>query len=174
MFLADAQHCPPPLRVARAMLLCRFMTTRLTLYRPYLLSAAIHRKQWSHATQQGGALVAKCLEIARDGVDTIASDWFPNHMLCWNHAWHPFQISLVLILAAVSDTSGAESELCNEYITKSVDLLAQMEPFDTGATRAVDKFCSFCMTTFGIEKILSLLSILMHLALWFLTFTMRK
>ncbi|OKO96578.1 hypothetical protein PENSUB_10753 [Penicillium subrubescens] len=135
VFLSDAQHCPPPLRVARAMLFCRFMTTRLTLYRPYLLSAAIHRKQWSAATQQGGALVSKCLEIARDGVDTIASDWFPNHMLCWNHAWHLFQIALVLILAAVSDTNGAEGERCNEYILKSLDILAQMEPFDAGATR---------------------------------------
>lgn len=97
--------------------------------------AAIHRKQWSEATQQGGALVSKCLEIARDGVDTIASDWFPNHMLCWNHAWHLFQIALVLILAVVSDTNGAEGERCDEYILKSLDILAQMEPIDAGATR---------------------------------------
>lgn len=135
VFLSDAQHCPPHLRVARAVLLCRFMTTRLILYRPYLLSAAIHQKPWSNAPQQGGALVVKCLEIARAGVDTIGSDWFPNHMLCWNHAWHLFQISLVLILALASDANGAESALCTEYITKSMDLLAQMEPFDAGATR---------------------------------------
>lgn len=135
VFLSDAQHCPPHLRVARAVLLCRFMTTRLILYRPYLLSAAIHQKPWSTAPQQGGALVVKCLEIARAGVDTIGSDWFPNHMLCWNHAWHLFQISLVLILALASDANGAESALCTEYITKSMDLLAQMEPFDAGATR---------------------------------------
>jgi hypothetical protein len=56
-------------------------------------------------------------------------------MLCWNHAWHLFQIALVLILAAVSDTNGAERERCNEYILKSLDILAQMEPFDAGATR---------------------------------------
>lgn len=56
-------------------------------------------------------------------------------MLCWNHAWHLFQISLVLILALASDANGAESALCTEYITKSMDLLAQMEPFDAGATR---------------------------------------
>ncbi|KAJ5444708.1 uncharacterized protein N7458_008580 [Penicillium daleae] len=135
VFLSDAQHCPPHLRVARAVLLCRFMTTRLILYRPYLLSAAIHQKPWSNAPQLGGALVVKCLEIARAGVDTIGSDWFPNHMLCWNHAWHLFQISLVLILALASDANGAESALCTEYITKSMDLLAQMEPFDAGATR---------------------------------------
>lgn len=135
VFLSGAQHCPPHLRVARAMLWCRLMTTRLTLYRPYLLSAAIHRKQWSDATQQGVELVAKCLAIARCGVDTIASDWFPNHMLCWNHAWHLLQITLVLILAAASDTTGAESERCNEYITKSLDLLAEMEPYNSGATR---------------------------------------
>lgn len=109
VFLSAAQHCPPPLRVARAMLWCRFMTTRLTLYRPYLLSVAVHRKQWSDATQQRVALVAKCLAIARCGVDTIVPDWFPTHMLCWNHAWHLFQITLVLILAVASDTTWAES-----------------------------------------------------------------
>lgn len=28
----------------------------------------------------------KCVEIARDGIDTISMDWFPNHILAWNHA----------------------------------------------------------------------------------------
>ena len=94
----------------------------------------MHRKQRPDATQQGVALAAKCLEIARCGVDKVASDWFPNHMLCWNHAWHLYQITLVLILAAASDTTGAESERCNDYIIKPLDLLAEMEPYNARAT----------------------------------------
>ncbi|KAL4867162.1 fungal-specific transcription factor domain-containing protein [Aspergillus spectabilis] len=139
MFLANPDHCPPNLCVARGLLRCRFITTRLTLYRPCLLSAALHRKPWSDPTQQQPH-VSQCVEIARAGIDIISLDWFSNHILTWNDAWHLLQITLVLVLAAVSipvsEISGAERSRCDEYITKALALFAQMEPFNAGASRS--------------------------------------
>ncbi|KAL2828380.1 fungal-specific transcription factor domain-containing protein [Aspergillus pseudoustus] len=137
MFLANKDHCPVNLRIARGLLRCRYITTRLALYRPYLLSAALHHRPWSYGSQHPQTShAAKCVEIARDGVDMISKDWFPNHLLAWNDAWHLFQLCLVLILAVVSDRTGAERERCDEYITKALDLFSQMEHLDTGAMRS--------------------------------------
>ncbi|KAL3454835.1 fungal-specific transcription factor domain-containing protein [Aspergillus insuetus] len=137
MFLAHEDHCPPNLRVARGLLRCRYITTRLALYRPYLLSAALHKKQWSDGSQHPQlSHAATCVQIAREGVDMIAHDWFPNHLLTWNDAWHLFQICLALVLALVSDKAGLERELCEEYIKKSLELFSRMCPFDAGATRS--------------------------------------
>ncbi|KAL2862479.1 fungal specific transcription factor domain-containing protein [Aspergillus lucknowensis] len=138
MFLANRDHCPPNLRVARSLLRCRFITTRLTLYRPYLLSTALHRKSWADTSQQGQTANTpawKCVQIAREALDVISLDWFPNHIIAWNHAWHLFQVSLVLVLAAVSDRTGVEQGRCDEDITKALVLLTQMEPFNAGAMR---------------------------------------
>jgi hypothetical protein len=66
----------------------------------------------------------------------ISQDWFPNHLLTWNDAWHLFQICLVLVLALVSDRVGAERELCEEYINKSLELFSRMGPYDAGAIRS--------------------------------------
>ncbi|KAL5337748.1 fungal-specific transcription factor domain-containing protein [Aspergillus crustosus] len=139
MFLSNADHCPPNLRVARGLLRCRFIT-RLTLFRPCLLSAALHRKPWLDSSQQHPQMqhVAKCVEIARAGIDILSLDWFPNHILTWNDAWHLFQITLVLVLAAVSisNTTGVERMRCDACITKALDLFTQMEPYNAGATRS--------------------------------------
>ncbi|KAJ0413360.1 fungal-specific transcription factor domain-containing protein [Aspergillus carlsbadensis] len=137
MFLANKDHCPPNLRVARGLLRCRYITTRLALYRPYLLSAALHQRPWSDGSRQPQTRhAAKCVELARDGIDMIAQDWFPNHFLTWNDAWHLYQICLVLVLALVSDRAGAETGWCEEYIKKALELFARMGPFDAGALRS--------------------------------------
>ncbi|KAF9888223.1 hypothetical protein FE257_009218 [Aspergillus nanangensis] len=137
MFFANREHCPSHLRVARGLLWCRFMTTRLTLYRPYLLSAALHRKQGSEASQKGRSLAVQCVEIARDAIEVIGLDWFPNHILSWNDAWHLFQICLVLVLAAVSVNESVDgSDGGDEYIARALNLFARMEPFNAGATRS--------------------------------------
>lgn len=124
------------MRVARGLLWCRFMTTRLTLYRPCLLSAALGRRRWSDIKELERDLILKCTEIARDGIDIIALDWFPNQVLSWNSTWHLFQIALVLILALVSDREGAEKERCSEYVRKALEMFARMEPLIAGATRS--------------------------------------
>ncbi|KAJ4248467.1 hypothetical protein NW762_012804 [Fusarium torreyae] len=47
MILAHREQCPPTLNIARAVLWWRYITTRLTLYRPSLLITALGRKPWS-------------------------------------------------------------------------------------------------------------------------------
>ena len=124
------------MRVARGLLWCRFTTTRLTLYRPCLLSAALGRRRWSDIGRLERDLILKCIEIARDGIDIVTLDWFPSQILAWNSTWHLFQIALVAILALVSDRESAEKERCSEYIDKALHMFAQMEPFCTGGTRS--------------------------------------
>lgn len=136
LVLVSREQCPPTLRVARGLLWCRFMTTRLTLYRPCLLSAALGRRRWSDIKELERNLILKCIEIARDGIDIITLDWIPNQVISWNSTWHLFQIALVLILALVSDRESAEEERCSEYVNKALIMFAQMEPWTAGATRS--------------------------------------
>lgn len=135
-FLANREQCPPGMRVARGLLWCRFTTTRLTLYRPCLLSAALGRRRWSDIALLERDLILKCVEIAREGIDIITLDWLPNQIFSWNGTWHLFQIALVLILALVSDRESAEGERCSEYVNKALHTFAQMEPFCAGGTRS--------------------------------------
>ncbi|KPM39229.1 hypothetical protein AK830_g7350 [Neonectria ditissima] len=135
MFLLDREKCPSTLRVARRLLWCRLITTRLTLYRPWLLSAALRRRQWSDVREREHILVLKCIEIARDGIDFIAMHWFQSQISSWNDSWHLFQVSLVLVLAIVSDKAGSKNERCDEYLHKSLDLFREMEYMNPGASR---------------------------------------
>lgn len=124
------------MRIARGLLWCRLMTTRLTLYRPYLLSAALGRRRWSDLNEPELNLMLKCMEVARDGVDIITLDWFPNQILSWNSTWHLFQIALVMVLAVVSDREYAKRQRCGDYIAKALDLFVKMEPLSAGAARS--------------------------------------
>ncbi|KAK7414437.1 hypothetical protein QQX98_006716 [Neonectria punicea] len=135
VFLLDREKCPPTLRVARRLLWCRLITTRLTLYRPWLLSAALRQRQWSDVREREHIPVMKCIEIAKDGIDFIAMHWFQSQISSWNDSWHLFQVSLVLVLAVVSDKLGSKKERCDEYLEKSLDLFREMEYANPGASR---------------------------------------
>ncbi|KAJ3541083.1 hypothetical protein NM208_g4772 [Fusarium decemcellulare] len=133
-FLASRQQCPPNLRIARGLLWSRFMTTRLTLYRPSFLNAALRQKLAGPNTKS--KLVCKCVEAARDTVDVIDLDWFPNQLLSWNSAWHLFQAALVLILAFVLDREWAREQRCGEYLSKVLELFARVEHSSPGGTKS--------------------------------------
>lgn len=136
LFLASREQCPPDMRATRGLLWGRFVTTRLTLYRPCLLSVALGRRRWSDIKELERELILKCAEIARDGIDMIALDWSPNQFSSWNSTWHLFQIALVLILALVSDRESAERERCSEYVDKALHMFARMELLSAGARRS--------------------------------------
>ncbi|KAH7129719.1 fungal-specific transcription factor domain-containing protein [Dactylonectria estremocensis] len=136
LFLASRDQCPPCLRVARGFLWSRLLTTRLTLYRPALLNEALQRKSISENSKEMPTLVCKCLEVARDTVDTIGQDWFPSQLMSWNSAWHLFQAALVLILAAAFDGEWARERGCDEYIGKVLELFTQVEHSSPGDTRS--------------------------------------
>ncbi|KAH6887650.1 fungal-specific transcription factor domain-containing protein [Thelonectria olida] len=133
-FLGKQDSCPPALRVARGWIWSRFMTTRLTLYRPCLLQAALRRSLASDNAGYDGNLVTKSIEVARDTVDTLTLDWFPNQLVSWNAAWHLFQAALVLVLALALDIEWARENSCHESVQKALDLFSCIEHASPGGT----------------------------------------
>ncbi|KAJ4108671.1 hypothetical protein NW768_012148 [Fusarium equiseti] len=135
MFLAHREQCPPSLDTARATLWWRWITTRLTLYRPGLLITALQQKPWGQGDTSEAIHARKSIEIAKEGVDLMVLDWVPNQFLCWNSAWNLFQVSLVLVLGLISDKQAADKADCYGSVCRAVELFAQMEPLDAGCTR---------------------------------------
>ncbi|RGP80679.1 beta-mannosidase [Fusarium longipes] len=135
-FLTHREQCPPSLNIARTVLHWRWITTRLTLYRPSLLTMALHQKPWGQTSTAEAIHARTCLEIAKEGVQIIELDWSSNQVLCWNSAWNLFQVSLVLILGLMSDKQEAEKVDCNEHISRAIELFARMEPIDPGCVRS--------------------------------------
>lgn len=136
MFLAHREHCPPSLHISRAVLWWRWITTRLTLYRPSLLIMALRQRSWGQANTREAIHARKCIEVAKEGVDLIVSDWSLNQVLCWNSAWNLFQVALVLVLGLMSDRQEADKLNCHAYICRAIDLFARMESMDPGCIRS--------------------------------------
>ncbi|KAF4965149.1 hypothetical protein FSARC_7016 [Fusarium sarcochroum] len=136
MFLAHREQCPPNLNIARAILWWRWITTRLTLYRPGLLVTVLRRKPWDEVKDEERIHARKCIEIAKEGVDLMSLDWSPNQIICWNSAWNLFQMTLVLVLGLMSDKQEAEEGHYDEYICRAIELFARMEPMDPGCIRS--------------------------------------
>ncbi|GKU03581.1 lactose regulatory protein lac9 [Fusarium langsethiae] len=135
-FLAHREQCPSSLKTARAIMWWRYITTRLTLYRPALLVAAIRQRQWDELSTNEKASLRTCLETAIAGIDMMSMEWSPNQFICWNIAWNLFQVTLVVILFMMSYKDLAEEYNCSEYVIHAIELFGQMEPLDAGCTRS--------------------------------------
>ncbi|KAH7209882.1 hypothetical protein DER44DRAFT_839580 [Fusarium oxysporum] len=136
MFLAHREQCPPCVNTARAILWWRWITTRLTLYRPGLLITALRQKPWGQEATREAIDARKCIQVAKEGVDLMTLDWVSNQFLCWNSAWNLFQVSLVLVLGLMSDKQEADKLECYGSLCQAIELFAQMEPLDPGCTRS--------------------------------------
>jgi hypothetical protein len=133
-FLDKQDNCPPALRVVRGWLWSRFLTTRLTLYRPCLLQAALRQSLEPDSPGYDRNLVTKCVEVARDTVDTLTLDWIPNQLVSWNASWHLFQAALVLVLALALDIDWARENSCHESVQKALDLFSCIEHASPGGS----------------------------------------
>ncbi|KAF4974685.1 hypothetical protein FZEAL_8443 [Fusarium zealandicum] len=153
IFFASRRQCPPNLRIARGLIWSRFMTTRLTLYRPALLNAALRQKSKGEASASKPALICKCIEAAQDTVDALALDWFPNQLLSWNSAWHLFQATLVLILAFILDRQWARQQRCGDCIGRALQLFAQVEHSSPGGTRSRELLEALYRAVDGIDYV---------------------
>ncbi|KAF5986342.1 lactose regulatory [Fusarium coicis] len=152
MFLAHREQCPPSINTARAVLWWQWITTRLTLYRPGLLIAALRQKQWGQENTREAIHARKCIQIAKEGVDLMARDWVSNQFICWNSAWNLFQVSLVLVLGLMSDKHEANNLKCYESVCQAIELFALMEPLDAGCTRSRKLLQGLLGNTKGAEE----------------------
>ncbi|KAF4959552.1 hypothetical protein FGADI_1619 [Fusarium gaditjirri] len=150
-FLAHRDQCPPNINIARATLWWKWITTRLTLYRPALLITALLQKPWGQETTREAAHARKCIQIAKEGVDLMTLDWVPNQFVCWNSAWNLFQVSLVLVLGLMSDKVEADKLECRGSLCRAIELFAQMEPLDSGCTRSRKLLRGLLDSTQGVE-----------------------
>ncbi|KAG5775996.1 hypothetical protein H9Q73_010338 [Fusarium xylarioides] len=152
MFLGHREQCPPSINTARAILWWRWITTRLTLYRPGLLITALRQKPWGQENTREAAHARKCVQIAKEGVDLMALDWVSNQFLCWNSAWNLFQVSLVLVLGLMSDKQEAGNLKCYDSVCQAIELFALMEPLDAGCTRSRKLLQGLLDNTKGAEE----------------------
>ncbi|KAJ6443488.1 Cyclic peptide transporter [Purpureocillium lavendulum] len=135
----DEGHCPETLRSARALLRCRLLTLRLTLYRPHLINAALNgstNSACSIMSNDERDLIARCRAVAVDTVETIAGDWFPNQICAWHSAWHLFQAALVLLLGQITEPENTDAPAWDQSLHKTVDLFDQMKRWCPGAGRS--------------------------------------
>ncbi|KAF5608212.1 lactose regulatory [Fusarium subglutinans] len=151
MFLAHREQCPPSVNTARAILWWRWITTRLTLYRPGLLITALRHRPWGQENTREATHTRKCIQVAKEGVDLMVLDWASNQFLCWNSAWNLFQVSLVLVLGLISDKEAADKLDCYAYVCQAIELFAQMEPIDAGCTRSRKLLQGLLDNTKGFE-----------------------
>ncbi|KAG4274547.1 hypothetical protein FPRO04_09214 [Fusarium proliferatum] len=152
MFLAHREQCPPSVNTARAILWWRWITTRLTLYRPSLLITALRQKPWGQENTREAAHARKCIQVAKEGVDLMVLDWVPNQFLCWNSAWNVFQVALVLVLGLISDKQEADKLECYGSLCQAIELFSQMEPLDAGCTRSRKLLQGLLDNTKGAEE----------------------
>ncbi|KAF5557196.1 lactose regulatory [Fusarium phyllophilum] len=152
MFLGHREQCPPSINTARAILWWRWITTRLTLYRPGLLITALRQKPWGQENTREAAHARRCTQIAKEGVDLMALDWVSNQFLCWNSAWNLFQVSLVLVLGLMSDKQEADKLDCYGSLCQAIELFALMEPLDAGCTRSRKLLQGLLDNTKGAEE----------------------
>ncbi|KAF4446658.1 hypothetical protein F53441_9699 [Fusarium austroafricanum] len=127
-FRADRK---PPGEVCLAALLLeyRYLNTQMILHRPYLLVQAIKANDGLE-NQDTISSANICCEVAKQTVDMIARNWYPNQILAWNASWFLFQACLVLLLRLLSPfTSPSEIGQLEDAITQSLSLFADMRPW---------------------------------------------
>ena len=135
----DTATIPESVRTARGLLRCRFWTTRLTLYRPYLLHIILKEKSSAlSVTVAEQELITTCGNIALETAATIAGDWFPNQLSAWHSVWHIFQAALVLLVALLGRNDVERLDSLNLGIRTIVDALDSMQRWGTGATRSLE------------------------------------
>ncbi|GAM37551.1 hypothetical protein TCE0_024r07563 [Talaromyces pinophilus] len=134
-------ECPPQLRVARGVLRWRFLTLRLTLYRPYALiqSLQVYSQQETDKTET--SLVTACRAIAKEVIETIKLDWFPNQICAWNSVWYLFQACLVVLLSVISEPDSDARPEWDRTIRETVDMLHEMTAWSPGAARSREVIC---------------------------------
>ncbi|CEI63211.1 unnamed protein product [Fusarium venenatum] len=120
-FLGHLEQCPSNLRPARAIMWWRYITTRLTLYRPALLITAIRRKPLDQLSTKERKNLRTCIEIAIEGVDMMSMEWCPNQFICWNIAWNLFQLLFDNARDFESETLLCEGGIGSQSIFDSLD-----------------------------------------------------
>lgn len=135
-------ECPPQLRVARGILRWRFLTLRLTLYRPYALIQGLQLSSQQETDQtEILPLVTTCRSISKEVIETIKLDWFPNQICAWNSVWYLFQACLVILLSVISEPDSDARPEWDRTIRETVDMLHEMTAWSPGAARSREVIC---------------------------------
>ncbi|KUL87884.1 hypothetical protein ZTR_03232 [Talaromyces verruculosus] len=134
-------ECPPQLRVTRGVLRWRFLTLRLTLYRPYALIQSLQVYSQRDTDKTEMSLVTTCRAIAKEVIETIKLDWFPNQICAWNSVWYLFQACLVILLSVISEPDSDARPEWDRTIRETVDMLHEMTAWSPGAARSREVIC---------------------------------
>lgn len=81
---------------------------------PLLYKGQLEATEWFDMGRLERDLIL--IEVFKDGIGMITPDWFPSQVSPWSYTWNLFQMTLVLILAFVSDRECSAGERCSGYI----------------------------------------------------------
>uniref|UniRef100_A0A0B7KI12 Xylanolytic transcriptional activator regulatory domain-containing protein n=1 Tax=Bionectria ochroleuca TaxID=29856 RepID=A0A0B7KI12_BIOOC len=124
----DPKHSPEPIRLASLILQYRYLDQRMTLYRPYLLLRSLGASSRSeHSPRNDTAAIADtCVTIARETIELIKANWYPNQLVAWNSSWFLFQAVLVVLLGLSSATPETDVQPLEREIEESLRLFNEM------------------------------------------------
>ncbi|CAH0024639.1 unnamed protein product [Clonostachys rhizophaga] len=124
----DPKHSPELIRLASLILQYRYLDQRMTLYRPYLLLRSLSASSRSeHSTRNDTAAIADtCVTIARETIELIKGNWYPNQLVAWNSSWFLFQAVLVVLLGLSSATPETDVQPLERDIEESLRLFNEM------------------------------------------------
>lgn len=139
--LREGRHCPETIRLASLVLRYRYMNMRMLLHRPFLLIQAIKAGTADDMSesQVTDPLANTCCWLAKETIDLITGNWYPNQVLAWNSSWFVFQACLVILLRLLSPSiSTEEHEVFENTVTEALNLLTEMCPWRVSAGQTHD------------------------------------
>ncbi|OZJ02364.1 hypothetical protein BZG36_04478 [Bifiguratus adelaidae] len=141
-YLKAPNPCPPLLQQPRATIKWRFQNLRIILYRSVLLDAALRRVSLRELTPDENVCISKCHAIAKEAIESIASEWTENQFSGWPAVWFLFQACIIPILCIYSYRDDTQQlDEWNQQVQKSITLFQEMEPWSVAARKTRELVC---------------------------------